>query len=232
MTLKTIIVEDELLARKSLTTLCKKHEALELTAVCENAEQALTHVHNSNIDMILLDIEMPGLSGLDLLDNLPYMPQVIFTTGKKEYAYEAFQYQVTDFLVKPVTQIAFFNAIAKAQEETERIAFAAEKRAAREFYIRIDRNLKRFQYDDVLYIENMGNYVKFVLSDSVHVALTTMKNIEAKLKNHRFVRVHRSFIINMDKVDEIKQNAVIIEDISIPLSKAHRSFLFKRLHIL
>ena len=232
MILKTIIVEDELLARKSLITHCNKHNNLELVADCETAEEALESVKTSEIDLILLDVEMPGISGLELLDNLPYMPQVIFTTGKKEYAYDAFQYQVTDFLVKPITHIAFNNAITKAIQEYKNLESTSARRAAREFYVRVDRNLKRIKHDDILYIENMGNYAKFVLKKSVHVALITMKNVEAKLKHHGFVRVHRSFIINLDKVDQIKQNAIIIRDVSIPLSKAHRSFFLKRLHIL
>jgi len=134
--LNCLIVEDEIMARKSLSILCQKFENLVLVDALTNAEDAIPIIESNNIDLILLDIEMPGMSGLELLEQVSVIPQVIFTTGNKQYAYEAFEYDVTDFLKKPITQPRFVKAINKAFNRHLQLDAIASASADHEIYIK------------------------------------------------------------------------------------------------
>ena len=143
MTLKTVIIDDEKIAIKSLENLCKKVATLDLKASFEDPIEALNYVTKESIDLILLDIEMPELTGLELLDKLPTLPQVIFTTSNKEYAYEAFEYEVTDFIKKPITKNRFLKSIQKAVNRDSYLKEIARDSNLKEIYVRVDGRLVR-----------------------------------------------------------------------------------------
>ncbi|MFT5956822.1 MAG: DNA-binding LytR/AlgR family response regulator, partial [Flavobacteriales bacterium] len=155
-----LIVDDEIMARTSLENFCSREPGLNLISTCENAKDALVVVQENEIDLLFLDIEMPGMSGLELLELLPYMPQVVFTTINTEYAFEAYEYDITDFLKKPITQIRFEKAIAKATEQWGQLTAISKASAIEEIYVRADKKLVRIPFSEILYFENVGDYVK------------------------------------------------------------------------
>ncbi|WP_246859311.1 LytTR family DNA-binding domain-containing protein [Spirosoma sp. KCTC 42546] len=230
MILKCIIVDDETMARKALQRLCEQHESLDIVAICENATQALNVLSEHEIDLIWLDVEMPELSGFDLLDRLPVVPQVILTTAKTDYAFDAFQYQVTDYLKKPITQPRFKLAVEKvlaAQKKNEPVRQGDNKA----IYVKCDGRYVRVPYDSIMYIENAGDYVKILTSQQAFVVYTTMKSLEEKLGT-QFLRVHRSYIINLDKIVDIEESNLVVASKVIPISRANKSELMSRLNLL
>lgn len=229
MKLKCIIVEDEVMARKSLQRLCDQHESLDLVSVFENAEDALVFLSTEKVDVIWLDVEMPGLSGFDLLENLTSIPQVIMTTTKTEYAFDAYQYQVTDYLKKPIMLPRFKMAVDKVLELNAHKTTVLTQR--QEIYVKTDGRYIRLPYTDILYIENIGDYVKIFTQDNSYIIHTTMKYLEEKLGS-QFLRVHRSFIVHLDKIVDIEENNLVIAKKVIPISRANKPELMNRLNML
>ncbi|UFH54451.1 LytTR family DNA-binding domain-containing protein [Spirosoma sp. KNUC1025] len=232
MQLKCIVVDDDIMSRKSLQRLCEQHESLDLVAVCEDATQALELLSKEDVDLIWLDVEMPVLSGFDLLERLPTTPQVILTTTKTEYAFDAFQYQVTDYLKKPITQIRFKMAVEKALElEARSKSVRAQPGDQKAIYVKAEGRYIRVPYDSILYIENMGDYVKIVTTNQTFVAYTTMKSLEEKLGS-QFLRVHRSYIIHLEKIVDIEESNLVVSTKVIPISRANKAELMNRLNLL
>lgn len=229
MKLKCIIVEDEIMARKSLQRLCEQHDSLQLIAAFENAEDALAFLATEEVDLIWLDVEMPGLSGFGLLENLTSMPQVIMTTTKTEYAFNAYQYQVTDYLQKPITLPRFKVAVEKVLELNSRKTAVSPER--QEIYVKIEGRYIRLPYAEITFVENVGDYVKIFTTKNSYVVHTTMKYLEEKLGN-QFLRVHRSFIVHLDKIVDIEENNLVISNKVIPISRANKSELMARLNML
>jgi DNA-binding LytR/AlgR family response regulator len=229
MKLKCIIVEDEIMARKSLQRLCEQHDSLQLIAAFENAEDALAFLATEEVDLIWLDVEMPGLSGFGLLENLTSMPQVIMTTTKTEYAFDAYQYQVTDYLQKPITLPRFKVAVEKVLELNSRKTAVSPER--QEIYVKIEGRYIRLPYAEITFVENVGDYVKIFTTKSSYIVHTTMKYLEEKLGN-QFLRVHRSFIVHLDKIVDIEENNLVIGNKVIPISRANKSELMTRLNML
>lgn len=230
MTLNCMIVDDELMARKSLERFCKKHEDLNVKSICENAKQALEVLKEEEIDLIFLDVEMPELTGLEFLDQAASLPQVILTTSKTEYAYEAYQYQVADYLKKPFNFIRFQQAVGKVLEIHK--INNNYKADAKEIYIREDGRFVRIPYEEILYFENAGDYVSIKTISSSHIIHGTMKGIDSRLNNPQFLKVHRSFIVNLSKIKDIEDGTLVIEKKVIPISRAHRQALMGRLNLL
>ena len=230
MNLKTVIVDDDPIARAAVTTLCKKTPAINLVNSCESAETAIKTVNTDDIDLILLDIEMPGMSGIDFLNRVLYLPQVIFVTSKRKYAFEAFEYQVTDFLEKPISLQRFQRAIEKANSVQEQIN--AYKKQSKDLYIKHEGRYVRIAYDDILFFENIGDYVRINTTERKYIIHSTLKSINSKLSDPRFLKVHRSFIINMDKIRDIEENTLVIQQTVIPISRANKPILMSRLNFL
>ena len=217
------------MSRKSLQRLCEQHESLDLFSVFENAEDALVFLSTEKVDVIWLDVEMPGLSGFDLLENLTSIPQVIMTTTKTEYAFDAYQYQVTDYLKKPIMLPRFKMAVDKVLELNARKTSVSTQR--QEIYVKTEGRYIRLPYSDILYIENIGDYVKIFTQDNSYIIHTTMKYLEEKLGG-QFLRVHRSFIVHLDKIVDIEENNLVIAKKVIPISRANKPELMNRLNML
>lgn len=235
MTLKCLIVDDELMARKALERLCDKRNELEVAAICEDAEEALKVLKSQEIDLLFLDVELPGLNGLQLLDQLPYMPIVIMTTSKTEYAFDAFQYQVNDYLKKPITLPRFMQAIDKILEQRSSVTAKTDtstKIESNDIFVKEEGRYIRLAYQDILYIENVGDYAKIRTNRGSHVIYTTMKTLEEKLPASIFFRVHRSFIINLSKIVDIEESNLVIEEKVIPISRANKPELMERINLL
>jgi DNA-binding LytR/AlgR family response regulator len=230
MSLNCIIVEDELMSRKSLQRLCEQHGSLELLSTFDNATSALDFLTEQEVDLIWLDIEMPGLSGFELLEQLPSMPFVILTTSKIEYAFDAFQYNVTDYLKKPITLPRFNIAVEKVIDLHARAKVNASD-GRQEIYIKADGRYIRLPFESISYIENTGDYVKIFTTSQTYIVYTTMKYLEEKLGT-QFLRVHRSYIVHLSKIVDIEDNTLVITNKVIPISRANKPELMNRLNLL
>lgn len=231
--MKCLIIDDNAMARMAMKKLVEQTPSLELVAECKDAIEAYHIINSKPVDLLLLDIEMPGMSGLELTRNLGNKkPLIIFTTAKPDYAVAAFELNVVDYLVKPISPARFLQAVERAAE-----ALATEnadvKVQAKEFvFVKDNGVLKRINIDDILYLEAMGDYVKVYVPQRFHVLHSTLKAIEEKLPPQKFVRVHRSYIVSLNKIDFIQEGAICIGKANIPIADTYRPVLNKRLNLL
>lgn len=218
------------MARKSLQRLCENHGSLDLMGVFDNPTEALSFLAEHSVDLIWLDVEMPDLTGFDLLEKLPSIPLVVLTTSKTEYAFDAFQYQVTDYIKKPITMPRFNLAVEKVLEVYHRskLASATERQ---EIYVKSEGRYIRIPFDAIAYVENIGDYVKIHTDKQTHIVYTTMKYLEEKLGS-QFLRVHRSYIVHLDRIVDIEENTLVINNKVIPISRANKPELMSRLNLL
>jgi DNA-binding LytR/AlgR family response regulator len=210
-------------------------KSLELVAECSDAMEAYNHLNNKDVDLLLLDIEMPGMTGLELTKKLGNKsPLIIFTTSKTDYAVEAFELNVVDYLVKPVMPARFLQAIEKTKEVSESTRPDAKAPTAEQDFVFVKDNgvLKKINVEDILYLEAMGDYVKVYTGQRFHVLHATLKSIEEKLPLSKFVRVHRSYIVSLSKIDFIQDGAITIGKASVPIADTYRTVLNKRLNLL
>ena len=231
--MKCLIIDDNKMARMAMKQLVNQVPELELVSECTDALEAYKILKSTPVDLLLLDIEMPGMTGLELTKNSVAKNQlIIFTTAKTDYAVEAFELNVIDYLIKPVTPARFLNAIERAKE-----AYASNKQEVkveeREFvFIKDNGVLKRISVDDILFMEAMGDYVKVHTPQKFHVLHSTLKSIEEKLPASKFIRVHRSYIVSLNKIDFIQEGVITIGKASVPVADTYRSVLNKKLNLL
>lgn len=230
MKLDCVIIEDLQVAADYITKCCNKCGRLELKGHFSDVKSALEFLNNNTVGLLFLDVEMPGATGFELLDNLAYKPKVILTTSKEQYAYNAFQYNVADFLKKPFTYNRFTEALDKVNPP--QVDPAPLPNNANHIFIKTDGKLIRLDNDDILFIESMGDYVKFVTADKKYVTYNSLRNLEEKVNKEHFMKVHRSYIINLLKIDDIRENDLYINGVEIPISKTLRADVLKRLTIL
>ena len=204
---------------------CERLGTFDVAGIFENAEEALELLKTKIIDILFLDVEMPGITGFQLLDQLPYMPKVVLTTSKTDYAYNAFQYNVTDYLKKPVSFNRFQEACNKIMEQLQKEATPKTHAIVpkqEDIYIKADGKFIRLNYEDILYIESMGDYVKYFTANKTYITHSTLKAVEEKVTPGNFIKVHRSYIVNLRKIKDIQDNSLVIEGKVIPISKSLR----------
>lgn len=231
--MKCLIVDDNKMARMALKQLVSQIQSLELAGECANAIEAYNQLGTQPIDLLFLDIEMPDISGIDLIKKLGNKkPLIIFTTAKKDYAVEAFELNVVDYLVKPVSQARLLQAVEKAQEtlDSNREEVKIEEQGF--VFVKDNGMLKRISIDDILFLEAMGDYVKVHTPQKFHVVHATLKSIEEKLPASKFLRVHRSYIVAINKIDFIQEGTIAIGKTTIPVADTHKASLSKRLNLL
>ena len=217
----------------ALKQLVMQVPSLELIAECNDAREALDSLDSKQVDLLLLDLEMPDMNGLDLIRKLGNQrPLIIFTTAKKDYAVEAFELSVVDYLVKPITLPRLKQAVERAGEVLE--SNKEEVKVEEQGFVFVKDNgiLKRISIDDILFLEAMGDYVKVHTSQKFHVVHATLKSIEEKLPASKFIRVHRSYIVAINKIDYIQEGTISIGKTTIPVADTHKSNLNKRLNLL
>ncbi len=228
MKLNCIVVDDSSIQRILVTKLVDAHPNLTLIGEFSNAIETKNCLSNKNIDLLFLDIEMPVVDGFNLLDGLKEKPQIIFITAKAEYAVKAFDYDATDYLQKPITKERFYSAIKRAMDlyQLRRDNFEEEGE-----HIFIKSNLKKLKIytSKIKWIEAYGDYVKVVTEDDNHLVLSTMKSFEVDLSKDKFVRVHKSFIVNIDKIEKFNSKFAEIGPNKIPLSRNKKEDLVKAL---
>lgn len=238
MKLSCIIVEDIQIAADFLRKFCEKSDLVEVKGHFLNVADALEFLDRERVDLLFLDVEMPGANGFDLLDRLTYSPMIILTTSKTEYAFNAFQYHVNDYLKKPFTYKRFLEAIGKLQQQyaetgqNQTVGVTAGAADSEFLFIKAEDKLTKIKIDDILFLESMRDYVKFVTPSRNYVTYSTLKNMEEKLGGACFLKVHRSYIVNLNKIDDIRGNTIYILGNQIPIGKGHKDGLEGRLNIL
>lgn len=227
-----LIVDDNDLSRLTLHQLVLQTGRLRVTGECKDAIEAHRNITANPPDLVLLDIEMPGMTGIELLKILPKQTLAILTTSKKDYAVEAFDLNVVDYLVKPVNLPRLMQAIDKVQDILSRNEEEITAAADDYLFIRDNNMLKKLRLEEILWIEAMGDYVKIRTQSQWHIVHTTLKAVEEKLNSARLMRVHRSYIISLDKIDSIEDGAVNIINTPIPVAESYRSKLIQKIKLL
>ena len=217
----------------AMKQLVSQVQMLELVAECSDAMQAYNYLRNDQIDLLFLDIEMPGMTGIELTKKLGNKrPLIVFTTAKTDYAVEAFELNVVDYLVKPVALPRLLQAVEKAQETLDSDKEEVKIEEQQFVFVKDNGVLKKINVEDILYLEAMGDYVKVHTAQKFHVLHSTLKSIEEKLPASKFIRVHRSYIVALQKIDFIQDGVISIGKASIPVAETYKSTLNKRLNLL
>jgi DNA-binding LytR/AlgR family response regulator len=230
MVMRCLIVDDDELSRNIMEDLVKEDEQLELVKTCASAIEAFNVLKSEEIDLIFLDVDMPKMTGIDLIKSLDVVPQVILITSHSEFAVESYELNVTDFIVKPISHARFIKAVEKARKNLSRPAFSQE--TTKSIFIKTDSRLVQVHTKNLLYIEALGNYVNVYTTSGKFIVLSTMKDIESRLTAPEFMRVHRSFIVRLDKIESIEDNFIHINQKSIPIGKNYKDDLMKSLNML
>lgn len=233
--MKCIIVDDEKIARVIIRTLCQEIDDLEIAEEFSNAIQAIKFLNENNIDLIFLDIHMPDFNGLDFIKTLKSPPKIILTTSDPKFAIEAFEYDfIVDYLLKPLESSRFQKAIKKANNkklEPQQTVLKSED-TSNDFYVNIDRRLIKIDLPSIYLVEAKGDYINIKTEDKHYKVHSTLKKIEEKLPDALFLKIHRSYIINLKKIIDIEDNSVLIKKDVIPVSRSKRPELMKRLDLL
>lgn len=229
--IKAIIVDDEPLALDVLETYIAQLPELELVARCENALEAREVLKQHDVDLMFLDINMPQLTGIDFVKTLSVKPNFIFTTAHPYYAVEGFELNAIDYLMKPIPLERFMKAVNKVINMQLGETSAPEKKKENFIFVKADKKLIKVNFDDILYIEGLKDYVIIRQKEGRVITLHTMKSLETKLPDHIFKRIHRSYIVNIGAIDAIVGNMIELKEKSqvkhIPIGKNYREELLK-----
>lgn len=230
-----MIIDDDTLSRRIIEEFISKTDGMELVLSSGDPVEGINLLKkNDHIDLIFLDIEMPEMTGIELLNSMKVMPQVIIVSSKGKYAVDSYEYDVTDYLLKPVDYGRFYRAVGKAIKRHEQLT--SEQLGKEEIFIKKNATLVKLKYDDILWVEALENYVIFNTFTDKYTIHFTMKAIEQRLPGNKFTRVHRSYIVNTSCINIIEDNSVIIntEDgaKSIPIGKSYKDKLMRDINLI
>ena len=217
----------------AMRKLIEEVKDLSLVAECENAMAAYNIINQKPVDVLFLDIEMPGMTGIELTKNLKNQsPFIIFTTAKSDYAVDAFELNVIDYLVKPIQPARFVKAVDRLKEAFESNKEQIQVRDKEFVFIKDNGVLRKISAEDIQYLEAMGDYVKIFTPQKFHIVHSTLKSIEEKLSPLKFMRIHRSYIVALNKIDFIEEGVININGAAIPVADAYKATLNARLNLL
>ncbi len=219
MKLKCIITDDEPIARKGLQSYVERIDFLELVGVCEDAIQLNNQLKSQQADLLFLDIEMPYMTGIELLNSLSNPPKVIITSAYAEYAIKGYDLEVSDYLLKPISFDRFLKAVNKVYDQL----ISSQTPVVQDYlFVKTSLKLEKIRFNDMRFIEGVENYVAIYTSDGKIITHTTLRTILQKLPPARFVQVHKSYLVNIDKIDSIEGNLLGIGKNKIPLSRTYK----------
>ena len=231
-----IVIDDDLTARLIIKQLCSNTEQVSVIEEFSSAIDAIKYLNSNDIDLIFLDIHMPTFSGFDFIQTLKSPPKIILTTSDKNFALQAFEYEcVVDYLVKPIIKERFNKSLSKltSLEETQTSNESDTPKEESSFiYVSVDRRLVKINIPDIYFVEAKGDYISIKTESKNYIVHSTLKKIEDKLPSTLFLRIHRSFIINVSQIIDIEDNSVLIQKSVIPISRSNKSELMKRLNLL
>lgn len=227
--LRCIIVDDETMARDIITKFIEKTGYLQVVGSCPDAISASELLAHQRCDILFLDVEMPEMSGLDLLTSLRKKPQVILVTSKEEYALQAFNLDVCDYLVKPVHYARFLKAVAKAKE----LLTLSEKESLQDsLFVKVDGRHVRIMTEEIDMVKGTGDYVTLICGKQHYIVHSTMGNMEEVLPGENFCRIHKSYIVNLRHISAIEENNVVVNGSILPVGAQFREAFFKRVSLM
>ena len=233
MNLNCIIIDDEPLARKGLTEYIQNVDFLNLAGLYEDAVKAAAFINEKNIHLIFLDIQLPQISGLDFIKTLSHPPMIIITTAYPQHALEGFDLNVLDYLVKPISFARFLKAVTKAKEQFtfsyKTVAATTEPDTHDYIFIKTENKLLRIFLNDILFVEALQNYVAIHTAEKKLMAYLTFKSVEDKLPADKFLKVHKSYIVQIAKVDAFENNELQIGNFQIPVSRNLKDEVLKKI---
>ncbi len=240
--MKCIIIDDEPLALGIIKSYCEDIGTLEIMGTFTNALEAIPLLSDAGIDLVFLDIEMPQINGIDFIKTLDYKPLFIFTTAYSQYALEGFEINAVDYLVKPIPFPRFVKAVNRAKEIYELKKVNKKSSApivsdvigatgANQFvFVKSDYGTVKIKLKDIKYIQGLKDYLKIHISEEKPVlTLMTFKDIQIKLPENQFLRVHRSYIVNLRSIDAIQRSKVIVDNVRIPIGDSYKTDFLKRI---
>lgn len=223
MIIQAIAIDDELPALTLISNFCERIDFLRLQHTFNKPEEALQYISQSPVDLLFLDINMPSIPGTDLYKSITQQPMVIFTTAHSEYAVEGFNLNAVDYLLKPFTFERFQQAVQKAQAQLQ-YQQSLQKNDPQQLVLRVDYGLTRIDLKDILFIEGLDDYLKIhLLNQPALVIRMTMKVMLEKLPAHAFVRVHRSYIVSLSKIDQVRNKTILIGTHEIPIGSSYEA---------
>jgi DNA-binding LytR/AlgR family response regulator len=224
-----LIVDDDEMSRNVVKHFVEKTKVLNFIGTCSDGFEAANVLSNTDVDILFLDIEMPGMSGYELIRKMTNPAEIILITAKAEHAVEAFEYRIADYLLKPITYSRFLQSIFRVQENMEGVK---GKIKANELYVRSDSKIVKASFDDILYIEALADYIMIITSNNKYIVHSTMKGFQNRLPASQFARVHRSYIINKDKIETIENLFVVIGKKYIPIGASYKDSFIGTLNML
>jgi DNA-binding LytR/AlgR family response regulator len=228
--IRCAIVDDEEMSRKNIEQLIKRVDDLKLVVVCHDAVEASNVLRKEKVDLLFLDVEMPEMTGIELVKSLTHKPEIVLVTSKENYAVEAFEYDVADYIVKPATYERFLKAYDRVKM---RLTSDEENTMNTDaVFVKVDSQLVKVKTSDILWVEAFGDYVNIFTENDKFIVHSTMKGMENKLPSDHFLRVHRSYIVRLEKIKAIEETIIIIGKKLIPIGDSYRSTLMKRLNML
>ncbi|MCI2229033.1 LytTR family DNA-binding domain-containing protein [Polaribacter sp. MSW13] len=221
--LKCVVVDDEPMAREIIESYIAKTPNLELMKSCKNASEAILFLEENIADLFFLDINMPEITGLSLAKIINQKAQIIFTTAYRDYAVDGFNLNVVDYLLKPIGFDRFFQAVQKVSisENTENNTDF--------MFVRADRKMVKVDFNSILYLESLSDYVKIFTSDKTIVIRETISNLEEKLPSKKFIRIHRSFIISLKNITSYTNEFIEINQKALPISRSYKESVLQKL---
>ena len=225
--IKCLIVDDEPLSRNVLKDFVEDHPNLELAGECKDALDAMSFLEKHTIDLLFLDINMPKLSGVNFYKSLQYKPEVIFTTAYAKFAVEGFELNAIDYLMKPIAFERFLQAIQKVKDKMGMVV--QDSSGQDHIMLKSDKKMYRTPYENILFCEALGDYVKVHLSDKVLIVTTTMKKLQSELPSNLFLRTHKSYLINISKVEYLEGNQIKIGASMVAIGQSYREEVLNKL---
>ncbi len=220
--MRTLVIDDEPLAREGLADYVAQTPSLTLVGQGASAVEAMRLLQAENVDLLLLDINMPQMTGLELLRTLTDPPLVILTTAYRDYALEGYELNVVDYLLKPISLARFLQAIEKAK------ARYTHSEPSNAFFVKEDHRVIRIRFEEVLFVEGLKDYLQIYTEQARHLVLLSMKQAEAQLPD-TFLRTHRSYIVNTEKVDALEGNQLLIGPHKVPVARQHKDAVVQQI---
>jgi len=222
-----IIVDDDEASVNVFLQMIKQVDYVDVIQTCSSPMEAMEALNQNDVDLLFLDIEMPEMSGIELLRTLVHKPQVILTTSHKEYALDAYELNVVDYLIKPVTLPRLLKALSKVKRSAHQVSVEQDY-----FFVKKDSVLIKVPVKEILWVEALGDYVTLHTKNERFILHVTLKSVESKLPSSKFVRVHRSFIVHLDNVRTIEDTTIYINEVSITIGALYKENFIKRLNTL
>lgn len=231
--LKCIVIDDDDFSIKIIEKMIEKTEFLEFSGAYENPVNAIEEIGKVNPDIIFLDVEMPQMTGFDFIGAVGKDKNIIMTTSSEKYALEGYNYDIADYLLKPIIEYSrFLRAVLKVKSKLNGESPLYATNEANSIFIKQDSVFKKILFEEIYWVEAFGDYVKIKSKNGLYTVYSTLSGIEQKLPSNSFVRTHRSFIVNTTMIDKIDQNALQICGESIPIGNSHRKKLLSALNLL